>query len=224
MASSPSLEDSESDYIESSAESSSSSGSNSKSNASGLPSEEEEISIAAFKKSSKPPALPSHRNASADHNHADLSSEDEDKDEDEDEEEIEKKRGKPYNFSTKSNVYAASSSNVTISGRRLDIRHSKPASADEILFHNPSNPSFVLPDSVKNILEDQKVTGNLPDSDLLKVVHRYVAEFFAAKGWDEVMTRSMDESAMLAIGVILEEYCREMIGKDGDMVFAERNK
>ncbi|KAK6334630.1 hypothetical protein TWF718_010086 [Orbilia javanica] len=144
----------------------------------------------------------------------------------EEEEEAEKDRDEgqsswnPYS-SSKTNVYTASSSRVTISSRPLSQGHSKPASADEIIFHNPLNPHFKLPDSVRDILEDETVTRDLPDSDLLKSVHRYAAEYFEAKGWDKVMGRSMDESALLAIGLILEEYCREMVGENGGMVFAE---
>ncbi|KAF3928685.1 hypothetical protein AA313_de0201200 [Arthrobotrys entomopaga] len=127
----------------------------------------------------------------------------------------------PYTHTT-SNVYAASSSLLTIDGRPLSPSHSKPASADEILFHNPQDPNFILPESVDKILRDEDVTAALPDSDLLKAIHAYAADFYAAKGWDTVMGRCMDESALLAMGILLEEWCKEMIGKDGDMVFLER--
>ncbi|KAK6530053.1 hypothetical protein TWF694_003427 [Orbilia ellipsospora] len=127
----------------------------------------------------------------------------------------------PYAHTT-SNVYAASSSLLTIEGRPLSPSHSKPASADEILFHNPKDPNFTLPESVDKILRDENVTASLPDSDLLKAIHAYAADFYAAKGWDTVTGRCMDESALLAMGVLLEEWCKEMIGKDGDMVFLER--
>ncbi|KAK6529904.1 hypothetical protein TWF281_009058 [Arthrobotrys megalospora] len=199
MASSSSLEDSESDYIESDEEESSSS-------ASGSTGSEERPSLAPAKSPSPPTP----------------SQEVEDDDDDEENEEPPKEHvWRPYTIST-TNVYTASSSLVTINGRPLNPTHSKAASADEILFHNPLDPEFKLPDSVKVLLEDANLLKDLPDSDLLKAVHRYVAEFYTAKGWDGVMGRGMDESALLAIGVILEEYCREMIGKNGDLVFLEQ--
>ncbi|KAK6511024.1 hypothetical protein TWF506_010108 [Arthrobotrys conoides] len=216
-----SLEDSESDYIESSAESSSSSSSSSASKSAESISERE-TTLAAFSR----PKPPGPINTSTNSNDYDPNLEDDDDDDDDEGgggrggSKNEETPWNPYSHS-KTNVYTASSSLLTISHRSLSERHSKPASADELLFHNPLNPDFVLPDSVKSILEDEKIIGDLPDSDLLKAVHRYVSEFFEAKGWDGVMARSMDESAMLAIGVILEEYCREMVGKDGGMVFAE---
>ncbi|KAF3142382.1 hypothetical protein TWF703_000770 [Orbilia oligospora] len=195
-----SLEDSESDYIESSAESSSSSSSSASKSAESSP--ERATSLAAF--SQPKPSGPANGSTNDGGPKSNLEEEDDYSDDHSD-----------------ANVFTASSSLVTVTQRSLSQRHSKPAGADEILFHNPMNPGFVLPDSVKSILEDEKIMGDLPDSDLLKAVHRYASEFFDAKGWDGVMARSLDESALLAIGVILEEYCREMVGKDGGMVFAE---
>ena len=62
----------------------------------------------------------------------------------------------------------------------------------------------------------------LPESDLLSAVHTYTADFYGAmakKG--EVMLRSMDETALLAVGILLEEAAEEILGETGDMVFVE---
>ncbi|EWC44627.1 hypothetical protein DRE_06616 [Drechslerella stenobrocha 248] len=128
---------------------------------------------------------------------------------------------KPYARAS-SNVYAASSSLLNIGGRPLSHKRSLPASADEILFSSSGSPGFSLPDEVQEIMRDQETIGALPDSDLLKAVHAYAAEFYAAKGWGVVGERSMDESALIAVGVLLEEWCREMIGKQGDLVFVDQ--
>ncbi|KAF2810152.1 uncharacterized protein BDZ99DRAFT_520242 [Mytilinidion resinicola] len=63
----------------------------------------------------------------------------------------------------------------------------------------------------------------LPDSDLLASIHAYVSQYCAAmprndrdKAW-----RSMDETALLAMGVLIEETVRESIGETGDLVFVE---
>ncbi|OTB00676.1 hypothetical protein M426DRAFT_65480, partial [Hypoxylon sp. CI-4A] len=68
----------------------------------------------------------------------------------------------------------------------------------------------------------------LPDSDMLKAIHSYSSQFYAAlasrrgeavlRNIDE---RSMDESALLAFGILLEEASREVLGKKGDLVFTE---
>ncbi|KAK6334168.1 hypothetical protein TWF696_002670 [Orbilia brochopaga] len=134
-----------------------------------------------------------------------------------------KRTSQPYMLST-SNVYNAASSRITVAGRPLNPSHTLPAAADEILFYNPTNPNFTLPDEVDKIMKDEGMLDALPDSDLLKAVHAYVADYYAAKGWTDVGARSMDEGALIAIGVLLEEYCREMIGKQGDQVFVEQEE
>ncbi|KAI5927459.1 hypothetical protein F4810DRAFT_651145 [Camillea tinctor] len=79
----------------------------------------------------------------------------------------------------------------------------------------------------------------LPDSDMLKAIHSYASEFYAAlaaqcdsggasgRGISRIQTagnvdeRSMDETALLALGILLEEAGREILGKRGDLVFTE---
>ncbi|ROV87209.1 hypothetical protein VMCG_10828 [Cytospora schulzeri] len=71
----------------------------------------------------------------------------------------------------------------------------------------------------------------LPDSDMLKSVHGYASRFYDALGQRHggrtrgdtrhVDERSMDETALLAFGILLEEAAREALGKDGDLVFTE---
>ncbi|KAI1823456.1 hypothetical protein F4861DRAFT_321769 [Xylaria intraflava] len=71
----------------------------------------------------------------------------------------------------------------------------------------------------------------LPDSDLLKTIHSYASHFyshlpankrFVRGGASEgISERSMDETALLAFGMLLEEAGREALGKDGDLVFTE---
>lgn len=73
----------------------------------------------------------------------------------------------------------------------------------------------------------------LPDSDLLKCVHSYTGLFYEGmaarkKGKRDgnrkenfMDERSMDETALLAFGVLLEEAGRKTLGKRGDLVFVE---
>lgn len=98
---------------------------------------------------------------------------------------------------------------------------------------------------------DDLPDGALPDSDLLKSVHGYTSRFYDALGRRRrrrrrhegegegegeaegegeeaargdirlVDERSMDGTALLAFGVLLEEAAREALGTDGDMVFTE---
>jgi hypothetical protein len=69
----------------------------------------------------------------------------------------------------------------------------------------------------------------LPDSDLLKAVHEYAARFYGAlgggggggRGRGKEDCRSLDGTAMLAVGVLLEETCRRALGETGDFAFLE---
>lgn len=64
---------------------------------------------------------------------------------------------------------------------------------------------------------------DLPGSELLKVVHRYAAAFYAATTPDRGRTdwRSLDETALLAVGMLLEERCRNILGNEGWRTFTE---
>ncbi|RKU49452.1 hypothetical protein DL546_007583 [Coniochaeta pulveracea] len=80
----------------------------------------------------------------------------------------------------------------------------------------------------------------LPDSDMLKSIHAYTARFYEAKALERdedrirkgkeprsfvggrlVDERSMNETALLAMGILLEEAGREILGSRGDLVFTE---
>jgi hypothetical protein len=64
---------------------------------------------------------------------------------------------------------------------------------------------------------------SLPDSDLLKALHCYATEFYSRATADGGIGdwRSMDETALLALGLLMEEVCRDALGDTGDMVFTE---
>ena len=62
----------------------------------------------------------------------------------------------------------------------------------------------------------------LPSSELLWTVHRHATKFFEEKGENHM--KFMDESALLAIGVLLEETMKQSLGKDGHRAFLEREE
>ncbi|KAA8897044.1 hypothetical protein TRICI_006806 [Trichomonascus ciferrii] len=60
---------------------------------------------------------------------------------------------------------------------------------------------------------------DLPSSDLLKAVHLYAAEYYKERGlWQGY--RSMDETALIGVGVLLEEYIRDLLGPNGCEFYA----
>lgn len=72
---------------------------------------------------------------------------------------------------------------------------------------------------------DKELPSNLrlPDSDLLKAIHAYASDFYSTATDDKGRCdfRSMDETALLALGVLLEEAAVEVLGETGDMVLVE---
>lgn len=65
--------------------------------------------------------------------------------------------------------------------------------------------------------------GHLPESDLLKALHCYTSDFYSHAIPEDSKHdwRSMDETALLALGVLMEEASKEALGETGDLVFAE---
>ncbi|QPH04822.1 hypothetical protein C2857_002160 [Epichloe festucae Fl1] len=119
------------------------------------------------------------------------------------------------------------------------IRHPTrggPLGPDEVLFRRKDAPTRYAEHDVYNAHDRHLPRGGqgvLPDSDLLKSVHAYSSKFYGAmerrhrrempirpgrRGIDE---RSMDETALLAFGILLEEAGREILGRRGDCVFTE---
>lgn len=72
---------------------------------------------------------------------------------------------------------------------------------------------------------DQQLTDaqKLPHSDLLKNVHSYTSHFYrmATSNGGVSDWKSLDETALLALGILLEEASMQCLGEDGDLVFTE---
>jgi hypothetical protein len=63
----------------------------------------------------------------------------------------------------------------------------------------------------------------LPDSDLLKLIHSYSSDFYGKQGLEESFA-SMDGSALLAMGILLEEAARLELGKTGDLALLDEGE
>lgn len=102
---------------------------------------------------------------------------------------------------------------------------SVPIPPQEVLFKSQKAPSYLyeetnpyfgdLPDDL-----DQAI----PESDLLKAIHAYAADFYSRtldEEEAEVTYESLDGSALLALGILLEETCKEVVGDTGDLALVE---
>ena len=106
-----------------------------------------------------------------------------------------------------------------------------PCAPDEVLFRRKDAPErYAEYDIYFSHERDLPHAGRgvLPESDLLKAVHGYTSKFYAALNAEkpqldgrDVDERSMDETALLAFGFLLEEAGKELLGRRGHLVFTE---
>ncbi|GKU05265.1 membrane protein [Fusarium langsethiae] len=106
-----------------------------------------------------------------------------------------------------------------------------PLAPDEVLFRRKDAPERYLEHDIYYSHERDLPHGGqgvLPESDLLKAIHAYASSFYSARSrgrqvtYDRNVTdRSMDETALLAFGILLEEAGKEVLGRRGDLVFTE---
>ncbi|KAI0431684.1 hypothetical protein F5Y09DRAFT_181947 [Xylaria sp. FL1042] len=158
--------------------------------------------------------------------------------------------GEPVLKRRQANVYDAVAGRVTTtlpidsySIQRSRVKHHKRNASDsrrnpilapeEVLFRRAGAPVRYAEKDIYQAHEDLPDGGRniLPDSDLLKTIHRYASHFysdlpankqtFSSETGEGISERSMDETALLAFGILLEEASREALGRKGDLVFTE---
>lgn len=71
----------------------------------------------------------------------------------------------------------------------------------------------------RNLKEEQ----TLPESDLLKAIHTYASDFYgrATMNRGAADFESLDETALLGLGILLEEMAEHVLGETGDLAFVE---
>ncbi|KAK5064545.1 hypothetical protein LTR84_000378 [Exophiala bonariae] len=98
-----------------------------------------------------------------------------------------------------------------------------PSGPEDYLLRRTNIPSDLLEKSYATVAEIV-TSGKLPDSEMLKAVHTYASDFYFSangKGKSKIDMRSLDETALIAVGILLEEAVRETLGENGDMAFVE---
>ncbi len=105
---------------------------------------------------------------------------------------------------------------------------------EDVLFRRKNAPVRYVEHDIYWANEDLPEDGrrHIPDTNLLKSVHGYAGRFYEAAaaarpgpravvGTRIIDQRSMDETALLAFGVLIEEACRGALRKGGELVFTE---
>ncbi|KAL8795352.1 MAG: hypothetical protein Q9182_007541, partial [Xanthomendoza sp. 2 TL-2023] len=101
--------------------------------------------------------------------------------------------------------------------------HQKPVPPEDVLFRRRHAPERYEEDDFYFANEDLTEGKELPDSDMLKAVHTYSSDFYgrALPKKAVVDFGSMDETALMCMGLLLEEYVQSILGETGDLVFVE---
>jgi hypothetical protein len=93
----------------------------------------------------------------------------------------------------------------------------------EVLFRRRGAPIRYEEDDIYCADRHLEPHQRLPDSDLLKTIHAYASDFYANATADGGKSdfKSLDETALLAMGILLEEAAAEALGKTGDLALVE---
>jgi hypothetical protein len=95
---------------------------------------------------------------------------------------------------------------------------------EEILLSHPQAPQL-LHDDPDPIYE--RWTRNLPsqltlpDSDLLQALHAYASDYYSVNAGGDIAFGSMDGTALIAMGMLLEEMSVEAMGETGHLALLE---
>ncbi|EFX02903.1 hypothetical protein CMQ_2832 [Grosmannia clavigera kw1407] len=138
-------------------------------------------------------------------------------------------------------VYDAVAGKYSMFKKRVPVTstHDFILAPEDVLFQHPDAPTRYHEKDIYFTNEDLPNAGEglIPNSELLDEVHTYTSRFYEAlairaeQRLDRTQTgivnarlldeRSMDETALIAFGILLEEAGRHILGARGDLVFTE---
>lgn len=98
-----------------------------------------------------------------------------------------------------------------------------PVRPEEVLFRRQNAPVRYEETDYYFAHENLPPSCPLPGSELLESIHAYSADFYdhatMNKGQEDYQT--LDETALIAMGVLMEEIAKESLGETGDLVLVE---
>jgi hypothetical protein len=98
-------------------------------------------------------------------------------------------------------------------GNEVKRNQIRPRPADDVL------ASF----AAKDVTIPVEFHPELPSSDLLKALHYYTGEYFRHHdNYDGY--RTLDETALLTLGVLMEEAIKDSLGPNGALAYAENEE
>ncbi|KAF3049451.1 hypothetical protein E8E11_008284 [Didymella keratinophila] len=125
------------------------------------------------------------------------------------------------------NVYDAVAGRVTqagLIGNVQDVKSSRqPLRPDEVLFKQANAPVRYEETDYYNAHARLPADQQLPNGELLTAIHAYVSKLYSRTSQGDVRPawKCMDETALIAFGILMEETAREILGETGDFAFVE---
>ncbi|KAL1793208.1 hypothetical protein ACET3X_008190 [Alternaria dauci] len=100
----------------------------------------------------------------------------------------------------------------------------KPLRPDEVLFKRKNAPMRYEEDDYYPAHTKLPPGQTLPSGDLADVLRKYVSTLWAKTKGPRLVHRTwrgMDESALIALSILMEETARGVLGETGDLAFTE---
>ncbi|KAK5461223.1 hypothetical protein LTS15_003286 [Exophiala xenobiotica] len=97
-----------------------------------------------------------------------------------------------------------------------------PVAPEDYLLQQTRIPAEIFNDN-HDVGGELAAARQLPESEMLKAIHTYASDLYnsATMNKGSYDFRSLDETALIAVGILLEEAVKEALGETGDMVFVE---
>ena len=98
----------------------------------------------------------------------------------------------------------------------------KPSAPEEVLFRRVNAPTRYEENDLY-FAHESLPANSLPSSEILEAIHSYAADFYDQTIDDRGLFdyQTMDETALIAMGILLEEMAGESLGETGDLVLVE---
>ncbi|KAI9931213.1 hypothetical protein ASPWEDRAFT_233801 [Aspergillus wentii DTO 134E9] len=116
-----------------------------------------------------------------------------------------------------------SSASYTSKYRDTASSSARAVRPEEVLFRRQNAPTRFEENDFYFAHESLPPARPLPSSDLLEAIHAYSADYYNHAtidgGQDDY--QSMDETALIAMGILIEEMAKESLGETGDLVLVE---
>ncbi|CAL3967475.1 hypothetical protein PZA11_003768 [Diplocarpon coronariae] len=111
---------------------------------------------------------------------------------------------------------------VVASNRDTVSSSTSAISPENVLFRGKHAPTRYAESDIY-FANEKLAIADLPESDLLKALHCYTSDMYSRAAADQGISdwRSMDESALLALGILMEEAALSSLGKTGDLALTE---